>query len=143
MIVLTDITPEQILQLHKSIRRVALSTEKGDVIFLQAREGLRPFAPSDVARAFMENNPLLIISACQRQTEWWGSIESVEVHFDKVNMLIVRSQDEKQVLTLTMDKDEVTREEIAEIVRSIKSFLEGSVRKSDSALLATSTLEIS
>jgi hypothetical protein len=124
--VLTDITPEQILQLHKGIRRVALSTERGDVIFLQAREGLRTFAPSDVARAFMEINPLLIVSACQRQTEWWGSVESVQVHFDKVDMLIVRSEDGKQILTLTMNKDTATMEEIAGIVRSIKSLLDQS-----------------
>jgi hypothetical protein len=124
--VLTDITPEQILQLHKGIRRVALSTERGDVIFLQAREGLRTFAPSDVTRAFMEINPLLIVSACQRQTEWWGSVESVQVHFDKVDMLIVRSEDGKQILTLTMNKDTATMEEIAGIVRSIKSLLDQS-----------------
>jgi len=124
--VLTDITPEQILQLHKGIRRVALSTERGDVIFLQEREGLRTFAPSDVARAFMEINPLLIVSACQRQTEWWGSVESVQVHFDKVDMLIVRSEDGKQILTLTMNKDTATMEEIAGIVRSIKSLLDQS-----------------
>ena len=123
---MTDITPEQILQLHKGIRRVALSTERGDVIFLQAREGLRTFAPSDVARAFMEINPLLIVSACQRQTEWWGSVESVQVHFDKVDMLIVRSEDGKQILTLTMNKDTATMEEIAGIVRSIKSLLDQS-----------------
>jgi hypothetical protein len=124
--VLTDITPEQILQLHKGIRRVALSTERGDVIFLQARESVRTFAPSDVARAFMEINPLLIVSACQRQTEWWGSVQSVQVHFDKLDMLIVRSQDGKQILTLTMNKDSATMEEIAEIVRSIKSLLDQS-----------------
>ncbi|HMK84067.1 MAG TPA: hypothetical protein VK503_10145 [Candidatus Bathyarchaeia archaeon] len=120
---MTDITPEQILQLHKSIRRVALSTERGEVIFLQAREGLRTFAPNDVTRAFMEINPLLIVSACQRQTEWWGSVENVQVQFDKVNMLIIRSKDGKQILTLTMNKDAATIEEIAGIVRSIKSLL--------------------
>ena len=124
--VLTDITPEQILRLHKSLRRVALSTENGDVLFLQAREGLRTFAPSDVPEAFMKSNPLLIISACQRQTEWWGSVESVQVHFGKLDMLIVRSKDEKQILTVTMNKDEATSEEIAEIVRSIKSLMDRS-----------------
>jgi hypothetical protein len=74
----------------------------------------------------MEFNPTLIISACQRQTEWWGPVESVQVHFVKLNMLIVRSKDGKQILTLTMNKDEATREEIAEIVRSIKSLMDRS-----------------
>jgi len=123
---LADLTPEKLLQLHKSIRRVALSTEKGEVIFLQARDGIRTFAPSDVARAFMEINPLLIISACERQTEWWGAVESVQVHFDKLDMLIVKSQDGKQILTITLNKDETTREEITQIVRSIKSFMDQS-----------------
>ena len=118
------ITPEQILQLHKSIRRVALSTENGDVLFLQAREALRTFAPSKVAEAFMKFNPLMIIGACQRQTEWWGPVESVQVNFDKLNMLIVRSKDGKQILTITMNKDEATREEIAEIVRSINILMD-------------------
>ena len=123
---MADLTPERILQLHKSIRRVALSTEKGEVIFLQARDGIRTFAPSDVARAFMEINPLLIISACERQIEWWGAVESVQVHFDKLDMLIVKSQDGKQILTITLNKDETTREEITQIVRSIKSFMDQS-----------------
>jgi hypothetical protein len=74
----------------------------------------------------MKSNPLLIISACQRQTEWWGSVESVQVHFGKLDMLIVRSKDEKQILTVTMNKDEATSEEIAEIVRSIKSLMDRS-----------------
>ncbi len=114
------VTPEEIFRLHPSIRWVGLTSEDGEVIFVQQRPGTQSHSPANEDQSFIQLNPLLIISACERLSKWTGEVNSVVVNYQKVNMFMMKH--EGKVLALTLEKG-LSAGVMVKIVRSIRNLL--------------------
>lgn len=69
-----DFTPEDVFRLHPKIRWVGLASEKGEVVFVRTRPGVKSLSPEKEDRSFMELSPLLIVGACGRLSGWAGEV---------------------------------------------------------------------
>ncbi len=110
-------TAADLFRLHPKIRMVGLTTEKGEVHFLEMRPGVKSLAPEEQNRAFMQLNALLVLGACERLSEWGGPVSNITVSYEKVLMHLAKFG--KDILVLTVEK-EGALETIPEIVRATK-----------------------
>jgi hypothetical protein len=113
-------TAEDLFRLHPKIRMVGLTSDKGEVAFLEMRPGVKSLAPEEENRAFMQLNALLVLGACERLSKWGGPVSNITVGYEKVLMHLAKFG--KDILLLTVEKDEAL-EAIPEIVKATKSLM--------------------
>jgi hypothetical protein len=97
------------------------ANERGEVYFMQMRPGIKSLAPEEENRRFMELNATLVFGACERLSDWGGSVESAIISYEKVTMYLTKFRE--GVLMLTLEKDEAL-ETIPEVVRSVRSLVQ-------------------
>jgi len=110
-------TPEDAFKLHAKIRWAGLASEYGEVFFSKQRDGVKRISPEDADHAFMQMGPLLLVSICERLSQWTGEVGSIVVNYEKVDCLIVKVRD--GYLALALEKGQPA-ETISQVVRALK-----------------------
>ena len=100
-----ELTPERIFSLHPRIRWAELATEQGDVVFVQMRPGVESLSPADADQSFVQLGPLILTGVCERLAPWAGPLETVISRYQKVVMIVTRTQGRKY-LAMMIAKDD-------------------------------------
>lgn len=116
-----ELTPELIFNLHPKIRWAALSTDKGEVVFVRMRPGLESLSPENADQAFMQLSPMMLQGVCERLAPWAGPVEAIVTSYEKI-VLVVRKVD-KQFLALTINRED--KEILRELMNSLHSLAHG------------------
>jgi hypothetical protein len=97
------VSPEEIFQVNKKIRWVALTTDRGDVIYYQQRPGVESFSPAQFDEDFAQLGPLTLLGTAEKYSEYVRGVDYIVVWFGAV--VSVFSRIGSQVLSVTIEKD--------------------------------------
>lgn len=118
---MTALRAEDVFKLSPNIRWVGLASDKGEVVFVEQRPGLKSFSPEDTDRAFVQMGPLIISGVCERLSPWTGRVWSIVIDYDKVTSLITKVKD--GFLCMTVEKEQ-SRQTVQDIMQSIGKWME-------------------
>lgn len=115
------LSAEDVFKLHPKIRWVGLASNRGEVIFVQQRPGVKSHSPEEADRAFVQMGPLIISGVCERLSPWTGRVGSIVINYEKVTSLITKVKD--GYLCLTVEKQNAPQT-ILEVLESLRKWAE-------------------
>jgi len=113
------VSPEEVFCVNRKIRWVALTTDRGDVIYSEQRQGVESFSPRQFDEGFVQLGPLTLIGTAERYSEYLKGVDHIVVWFGLV--ICVFSRIDSQVVSVTIEKDRDALSEFLDWLESKKS----------------------
>jgi hypothetical protein len=115
---MTELSAEEVFQLHSKIRWVGLTTDKGEVVFSKMRPGVESLTPDEDDKFLLQFGAIMMNGITQRSGPWLGRWEHVTIAYEKTTQLILKLGE--RYLALTIEKS-VQPNEIEQIAKSIRA----------------------
>ncbi len=77
-------------------------TDRGQVLFVKMRLGVKSLSPETDDQSFMQLGPMLLSGVCERLAPWAGQLETVVGTYVKVVLIVAKL--EGRYLALTIDR---------------------------------------
>jgi hypothetical protein len=97
------VTPEEVFAINEKIRWMALTTDRGEVLYCQMRPGVQSYSPPLADEEFVKLGPLTMLGCAERYSEHLEGVECINVLFGLVATIYSRLGG--QVISISIERE--------------------------------------
>jgi hypothetical protein len=97
------VTAEEVFEVSKGIRWVALTTDRGDALLNEMRPGVKSYSSPQFDDEFITLGPLTLLGVAEKYSEYLKRVDSVIVRYERVDCVYARLG--SQILSVSIEKN--------------------------------------